>query len=470
VIPALKEFIKIPNLSPQFPGYSPECAEKAVKLLHDWVLAENVPDTEVRIVHIGQRPDGSQRTSLLLVVVEATKTTKVQNVLMYGHFDKQPPGTGWTYPHDDPYTPHEDEYGKLYGRGGADDGYAIFSLVTSIQTLNEQGILHDRYVIIIEGDEESGNGDVEAHIEDLLDVIKTPTLIVCTDSGGGTWDRLWLTNSLRGYIRGNVDVAILTEEAHSGSASGIVPSSFHIQRELMQKRLLTEDNGVVRHPLFYMYITHEMEKQARDLATLIGEDIYSGFKWVEGAGPEDHDIANLILNNTLRATLCIIGVEGIPLIDQEGKAGANVIRKNTRFQYSIRTPPETRTEDVIPKLTELLTKNAPFGAHVTVTHASGGNGWLSPPLSELGWLGTALNEASRAFFGGKDVQNQGQGGSIPLIRFLQDKYPQAKFVVSGVLGPTSNAHGPNEFLDTVYAKKVTGSIAFVLYSLANYTK
>jgi len=338
----------------------------------------------------------------------------------------------------------------------------IFALVASIQALKKQNIPHDRYVIIVEGDEESGSGDVEEYVKELKDVIQTPALIVCTDSGGGNYDQLWLTTSLRGYVEGTLDVKILNEAAHSGSASGIVPSTFHVQRTLID-RIETDRTGVITHPKLNIEITADIKKQAEELAGLLGDSIYKEFSWVAGGQPITKDIPTLIINNYFKPTLCVTGVSGIPTI--ESGQTSNVVRVNTKLMLSIRVPPGIDSSKASDEVQEILQKDPPFGAQVTYTKLSTGNGWLSKELSQ-GWLGTAAEAASQHFFGKKFV-TQGAGGSIPLISHLATLYPNADFVVTGVLGPNSNAHGPNEFLHTKYAMKVTACVAYILYALSS---
>lgn len=456
IIPKIEEYISIPNQSQAY-DYNPELAKKAANLLCDWVNAQKIEGAKAEIRQM------ESRSPLILVVVEATKpaSSSPPTVLMYGHFDKQPPMDGWTAPYE-PYKPYLDkETGKLYGRGGADDGYAIFALVTSIQALKKQNIPHDRYVIIIEGDEESGSGDVEEYVKELKDVIQTPKLIVCTDSGGGNYDQLWLTTSLRGYIEGTLDVKILKEASHSGSASGIVPSTFHIQRTLVD-RLESGRSGVVDHPSLNIEITQDIKDQAKELAGILGDSVFNEFTFVEGAQPITKDVPTLIINNYFKPTLCITGVSGIPTI--ESGQTSNVLRVNTKLMLSIRVPPGLDSDKAAGEVKDVLQKDPPFGSQVTYTKIATGNGWRSKQLSG-GWLGNAADAASQLYFGKKYI-SQGAGGSIPLISHLASLYPSADFVVTGVLGPNSNAHGPNEFLHTKYAMKVTACISYILHTLS----
>ena len=221
IIPALNEYITIPNQSPAYDahwhhnGYM----DQAVELIANWIRTQEVPGLALDVVRL------EGRTPLLLVEVPGDSA---ETVLLYGHLDKQPPMEGWNEGLG-PWKPLS-RNGKLYGRGGADDGYAAFASLTAIKALKLQGLSCARCVIIIEACEESGSFDLPYYIEALKDRIGTPSLVVCLDSGCGNYDQLWITSSLRGLVTGTLTVSTLTEGVHSGAASGIVPSTFRILR------------------------------------------------------------------------------------------------------------------------------------------------------------------------------------------------------------------------------------------------
>ena len=176
------------------------------------------------------------RTPLIFFEVPATRSDasgSAETVMFYGHLDKQPEFNGWR--HDlGPWTPKYED-GKLYGRGGADDGYAVYAALTAIQSLDAQGIPRPRCVGLIETCEESGSVDLPAYIQALKARLGQVGLVVCLDSGAGNYDQLWLTTSLRGMVSGVLKVEILTEGVHSGDASGLVPSSFRIMRQVLDR-------------------------------------------------------------------------------------------------------------------------------------------------------------------------------------------------------------------------------------------
>ena len=154
--------------------------------------------------------------------------------------DKQPEFTGWA----DGLSPWEPVLrdGKLYGRGGADDGYAVFSSLTALRLLQEQKIPHARCVVLIEACEESGSYDLPHYVERLADRIGSPTLVVCLDAECGNYDQLWCTTSLRGNLVGDLVIEGLTEGIHSGAGTGIAPSVFRIARTLLA-RVESDVNG-----------------------------------------------------------------------------------------------------------------------------------------------------------------------------------------------------------------------------------
>jgi len=449
IIPALVEYVKVPNQSPQFDKkvLTNGHMHKAIGIMVDWVKAQKVPDLHIQVV------EEKDRTPLILVTVDSAEGKSSETVLLYGHCDKQPPLEGEWQKGLGPYEPVIRD-GKLYGRGGADDGYAIFSAVTAIKALKEQKLAHARCVILIEASEESGSPDLEFYVQKLKTEIGEPSLVVCLDSGCGNYEQLWLTTSLRGNITATLKVRILTEGVHSGSASGVVPSTFRILRQLLDRVEDSKTGKLIDEA--YCEIPSTQIKYARDMAETIHDGVWNNFPWVSGARPVTDDIKECILNRTWRPTLCVTGVGGIPPMSEAG----NVLRQETEIKLSIRTPPLIKCKDVTESFKQRLTTEPPYGAKVEYIHEKAGDGWMAPPLEE--WLETAINKSSEQYYG-KAARMFGEGGSIPFMGMLGAKYPAAQFVVIGVLGPAANAHGPNEFLHIDMAKNLTSCVSYILH-------
>jgi acetylornithine deacetylase/succinyl-diaminopimelate desuccinylase-like protein len=373
-------------------------------------------------------------------------------VMLYGHLDKQPEMTGWAEGLG-PWTPVI-KGDKLYGRGGADDGYAIFGSLAALLALHEQGIPHARCVVMIEACEESGSYDLPYYVDHLAARIGSPSLVVCLDSGCGNYDQLWLTTSLRGMTGGNLTVQVLEEGVHSGDASGVVPSSFRILRELLS-RLEDPVTGQIKPKELYVEIPAQRIEQAKLSAGVLGSDIYDKFPWAGGTQPVTHDLAELVLNRTWRPQLAVTGIGGMPPLDSAG----NVLRPQTSVKLSLRVPPTLNGAKAGEFLKQLLEKDPPYGAKVTFALEKDGSGWNAPQLSP--WLEQAVGDASQHYFGAPATY-MGEGGSIPFMGMLGEKFPKAQFLITGVLGPHSNAHGPNEFLHIPTGKKVTMVVAEVV--------
>mmetsp|Transcript_7430 Transcript_7430/g.11189 ORF Transcript_7430/g.11189 Transcript_7430/m.11189 type:complete len:395 (+) Transcript_7430:159-1343(+) len=381
-------------------------------------------------------------------------------VLLYGHMDKQPPLTDDWEPDLGPYKPVIRD-GKLYGRGGADDGYAIFSCVTAIKGLKEQNVPHGRMVIIIEGCEESGSRDLPIYVDHLKDRIGTPSLVVCLDSGCGTYDQFWLTSSLRGIVVGELRVDILTEGIHSGYASGIAPDSFRILRDTLDK-IENKETGEIICPGCEEGIPEESRKMAEEAAEALGDTVWNVMPFVKGAGPlQTRSNADHLLSKTWRAALSITGIEGLPTLESAG----NVLRPYTTATLSMRLPPNVDNKKASAALKEALEADPPYNAKVTFKINKAATGWMAPPLAP--WLKDTINNASKTFYDGKPFLVIGEGGSIPFMGMLHSKFPDAQFVIAGVLGPNSNAHGPNEFMHIQMSANVTKCVAFVLSEHAN---
>jgi acetylornithine deacetylase/succinyl-diaminopimelate desuccinylase-like protein len=445
IVPALREYITIPNQSPGFDPHWREHGhmERAVRLVADWVAAQRVPGLALEVVRL------EGRTPLVWMEMPGESD---DTVLLYGHLDKQPPLSGWSEGLG-PWTPVLRD-GKLYGRGGADDGYAAFACVAALQALRAGRVPHARCVVLIEACEESGSGDLPAYIDALAERIGTPGLVICLDSGCGNYDQLWITSSLRGLANATLTVSVLREGVHSGAASGIVPSSFRIARELLA-RLEDTRTGRILPQALYVEVPSERVAQAAAAAAVLGSSVYESFPFMPGVRPAADDPVELLLNRTWRPQLEIIGAEGLPALEHAG----NVLRAQTTLKLSLRLPPTLDASLALDVLHDVLTGDPPYGAHVTLTPEQGATGWHAPPLAS--WLQESVSRASHEFFD-RDVCQHGEGGTIPFMAMLGERYPRAQFVITGVLGPHANAHGPNEFLELATAARITGCVARVL--------
>jgi acetylornithine deacetylase/succinyl-diaminopimelate desuccinylase-like protein len=447
IVPSLVEYIKIPNKSPAFDpdweahGYM----EEAVGLFERWARARLalLPGATLDIIRL------PGRTPLMLFDIPGSGA---DTVLLYGHLDKQPEMVGWAEG-TGPWTPRIDG-DKLYGRGGADDGYAMFGALTALLALREQAVMHARCVLVIEACEESGSYDLPCYIDHLAARIGRPSLVICLDSGCGNYDQLWMTTSLRGIAAGTLSVEVLEEGVHSGDASGVVPSSFRVLRRLLS-RLEDEATGAVIPESLYAQIPAERVDQAKRAGAALGDTVYSKFPFVPGTRPMSDELTELVLNRTWRPQLAVIGIDGLP---QPGDAG-NVLLPYTTAKLSLRLPPTLDAEAAGATLQKLFEADPPYGARVAFTPHAASAGWNAPALAP--WLAASLARASEAAFG-KPPAYMGEGGSIPFMAMLGERFPAAQFVVTGVLGPHSNAHGPNEFLHIPTARRVTQVIAQVL--------
>jgi acetylornithine deacetylase/succinyl-diaminopimelate desuccinylase-like protein len=446
-IPALVEYIRIPNKSQAFDkdwaanGHM----DKAVALIEAFCRTHGPEGLSVEVVRL------PGRTPLIVMELAATAPGD-DTVLLYGHLDKQPEMTGWSEGLG-PWTPVR-RGDELYGRGGADDGYAAFAAIGALRVLADQKIPHRRCVVLIEAGEESGSPDLAAYVEHLSDRIGAATLVVCLDSGCGNYDQMWCTTSLRGLVHCELEVETLTEGVHSGDASGVVPSTFRVLRQLLS-RVEDEVTGEIKLAELHAPIPAERLDQAHKAAATLGDAVYDKFPFHGATRPVTEDRAEIVLNRTWRPTLSITGAEGLPRIADAG----NVLRPRTALKLSVRLPPSADAAVAKAALVKAISEHPPYGATVTVKHAEGAGGWNAPPTAP--WLEASLATASQTYFG-QEVMGMGEGGSIPFIGMLGRRYPVAQFVITGVLGPKSNAHGPNEFLHLPTAKKLTCCVAQVL--------
>jgi acetylornithine deacetylase/succinyl-diaminopimelate desuccinylase-like protein len=417
--------------------------QKAAELLASWAKKQSIQGLTVEILTL------PQRTPVIFMTIPGQCSG---NVLLYGHYDKQPEFTGW----EEGLSPWEPVVrdGKLYGRGGADDGYAIFSSLLSISLLQKHKIPHATCHVLIEGSEESGSIDLPAYVEHLGSRLGEPDLVVCLDAECANYDQFWLTTSLRGNLVGTLKVGVLSEGVHSGMATGIAPSAVRVLRHLLD-RVENSLTGDITVESLYSPIPSQRVDEARQAASVLKGSVAGKLPFLEGVEAVSDNPAELLLNSTWKPTLAITGASGLPPI---GSAG-NVLLPEVAVKLSLRLPPTLDADTAATELKKILEAHPPYQAHVEFSVDSSLGGWHAPALTP--WLLDALNEGSSAFFG-QPAMMMGTGGSIPFIGMLGRRYPKTQFLVTGILGPHSNAHGPNEFLHLEAVRKLTGCVVHVL--------
>lgn len=443
----LLDYTTIPCLSPMFDQRWEESGhiEAAVQLLVSWARQRRLASFEVEV----HRLEG--KTPVIVVTVAATGPTTGTCVL-YGHLDKQPPLGEWSEGLN-PFIPVR-RGDRVYGRGIADDGYSMFSALLAIEAMEARDIPHGRCVVLIEASEESGSSDLEAHLDAIAEHLGAVELMICLDSGALTYDRLWVTSSLRGLVNLEVTVQVLERGQHSGSASGVVPSSFRVLRQLLD-RVEDSSNGHVLIDELWGEVPDEHVTAASSIADELGDIIASDLPMLAGVDMMGNSGADRILRRNWHPALSIIGIAGIP----EPVDAGNVLRTHTSALLSMRLPPTVSSTIAAGRLHDVLTTDVPSSAQVRTTVHSLADGWVAPPLAP--WLSKALEDASMENFGHAPGLT-GEGGSIPFLASLGRRYPNVQIVATGVLGPDSNAHGIDEMLDLVTAVHVTNSVITLL--------
>lgn len=445
IIPQLIEYIKIPNKSPAYDanwrvhGHM----NQAMQLITNWCQQQPVQDMKITILQ------EENRTPLLYIDIAGQCD---ETIVMYGHLDKQPEMSEWRDGLG-PWTPVLQK-DKLYGRGSADDGYSVFAALTAIAVLQRHQIPHAHCVILIEACEESGSIDLPFYLDGLKNSIGNPNLVICLDSDAGNYHQMWLTTSLRGLVGGTLKIAVLEEGMHSGTASGVVPSTMMILRQLLDRIENPKTGKILLNP-FQVTIPKHCVTHAKQAARAYGKEFLAMYPFLSGVKPITTKLFELLLNHTWRPELTVTGIDGLPPVVNAG----NVTVPHLTVQLSIRIPPSCDPKKAIRALKMILEKNPPFKAKVIFTPNHSAHGCEIPKSQP--WLAQAAIFASTSFFG-KPAAYFGTGGCIPFIRMLHDRYPKAQFIITGVLGPKSNAHGPNEFLHIPMAKKITACVAAII--------
>jgi acetylornithine deacetylase/succinyl-diaminopimelate desuccinylase-like protein len=445
IIERLTAYVRIPNKSPMFDpdwekhGY----IDEAANLIADWCRKQPIE---------GMKVDVRRLPGLTPIVLVDVPGEVPDCVLLYGHLDKQPEFTGWL-PGLAPWEPVIRD-GKLYGRGGADDGYAAFSSLAAIVALKQQRVPLPRCVILIEASEESGSVHLPAHLRALGETLGQPSLVVCLDAEAGNYDQVWCTTSLRGNLVGELRVRMLTEGVHSGMGTGIAATPFRVAQQLLA-RLESPVNGDILIEDLQVAVPPDRLAQIAAASKVLGDAVARKVPFAQGVQPLSNDPTELLINTTWRATLAVTGADGLPPIQNAG----NVLLPEVALKLSLRLPPTTDPDAAARSVKTVLERDPPYGAQVSFEAGAGSPGWNAPAFAP--WLEESISAASREVFG-KDAVSVGSGGTIPFMGMLGEQFPQTQFFITGVLGPQSNAHGPNEFLHIAYAQKLTACVALVL--------
>lgn len=453
-----EEYLKIPNISPAYNESWEDDGhmQKVVDLYENWAKQNAPKSASVFVQQI------KNKTPLLVINVPARNYSGNESVLLYGHLDKQPEMLGWRDGIDPWASTYEGD--RLYGRGSADDGYAMFSAIVALNDLEDNKVSHPRQIVIIEASEESGSPDLLEHL-DLLDAslekhslekLVDVSLVVCLDSGALSYEHLWITNSLRGLIEIHLTIRTLKQGTHSGGAGGIVPSTTHILRALLD-RISKSPSGEITIEELNVEIPEHIYEAAEKVAMIIGDEDPHGLPFAQGVKALNEDVAEQLIANTYKPALEIIGIEGLPRIADAG----NVLLPEVKVALSFRIPPGVKPDLAAAAIAGELNRDTPYNAQITVKVESLASGWAAPERPDS--LAAIFDEASKKHFG-NSAQYLGEGGTIPFMFMLGEKYPNAQFMVTGLLGPESNAHGPNEFMHLPTFYKLTSCVADVLAS------
>ena len=447
---ALIDFVRLPAKSPAFDadweshGFLKTACQKAAL----WGQ-KRFPQATFEVL------EAPGKTPCLFFDIPAQGEASEAAAFFYGHLDKQPEAAGWTK-NRAPFKPVIEE-GRLYGRGCADDGYSIYAALTAVKALEEAKMPHPRCCGLIETREESGSEDLPHWLATVAPRCGKVGLVTVLDSAAGDYERLWITASFRGIVAATLRVKVLRHGLHSGTASGIAPESFMIARELLS-RVENCATGEITDPAFNCPIPAERRNQIDAAAKLLADKVTDDFPWAGNTQPRFATISENLLAQTWKPQLAIIGAEGIPSLQEAG----NVLRPETALRLSIRIPPCVDPEKALASLKAKLTENIPYGAEASIENTQAASGWNAP--LEAPWFTKAVEEIGHSVFGTPSAYIA-EGGSIPILNLFADTFPGSQMFVTGVLGPASNAHGPDEMLDIGYTVKLTTAVANLLHAM-----
>ena len=393
----------------------------------------------------------------LFVDIASTCGHNGRPAFFYGHFDKQPETKGWA----DGLGPWEPviRNNRLYGRGASDDGYSFYLALTAIKALEEEGVPHARVVGLFETNEESGSYGLKDYLLEMLPAFGNPAFLGILDLSICDYERIWLTQSLRGVVSFRLTVEVLESPVHSGTASGIVPSSFSIIRALLD-RLEDPQTGRVKLSSFHTKMPVRHLKTLKQQAALRGENVWKNFPWKGSTEPRSRNPEEAIILNSWEPTLSVLGADGLPSTCE----ASALIRPSTSLLLSFRIPPHVDPNAALAEAESVLTTNVPFGAVVTLSDKRAESGFDVPALDE--WLEKALNAASIKYFGNPSSQIF-EGATIGTMKDFHEAFPNSPFLNTGVLGPKECAHAPNESINLDYAVRLTKVIADIVSQIPN---
>ena len=450
ILPSLSDFIEIKALSPLF---EPDWAEMGeldatIDLFCEWLDAQGIAGMSYEKHRIGEL------SPVLIVTIEGTGPGEV---IFYSHLDKQPSKPElWSEGLHPLKAVRRDPW--LYGRGSVDDGYGGYLCATSVRLLQEAEVPHPRCTMIIETCEESGSFDLPPYLDALTEQLGNPDMVVVLDSGGPDYDHIWMTEALRGLVSGTLSVKVSHEGIHSGNSGGSIPSSFRIQRILLD-RVEDSSSGKVLIPEMHVDIPGQIREKAMALREIVGDSIWEQFPTVDTLRQASETTEDMIVAMNWEPTLSIIGADGIPSVQDAG----NVLRTNTDLKLSFRIPPGVDSESAIARAKAILEEDPPYGAEVTFTPDSCADGFHAPPLD--GPISEAIQEASMELTGLPPLATW-TGGTIPFMAMMQGKYPEAMFLCTGTSGPGNNAHGPDEKLHIPSSKRLTVALSATIAAIS----
>ena len=450
ILPSLSEFIEIHALSP---GFAPDWDElgelqATIDLFCDWLDRQGIAGMTYKTHRIGNH------SPVLLVTIEGTGSGEV---LFYSHLDKQPSRPNlWSEGLHPLKAVRRDPF--LFGRGSVDDGYGGYLCVTAMKLLQEAGAPHPKATFLIETCEESGSFDLPPYLDLLSEDLGSPDLVVVLDSGGPTYEHIWVTEALRGLVAGNLSVKVSHEGVHSGMSGGAIPSSFRIQRMLLD-RVENSSTGEVLIPEMHVEISDKIKQEAATLGSILGDELWKSLPVVNTLEPQTRGADQILLDINWRPAMSVIGADGMPPVQTAG----NVLRTHTDLKLSFRIPPGVKAEYVQGVVKEMLEKDPPYGAEVTYHATEPADGFHAPPLHD--GVAKALDEVSMKLTGYSPMATW-IGGTIPFMAMIQNKYPNACFLCTGSSGPGNNAHGPDEKLHIPHSKRLNVALAYAVAALS----
>lgn len=367
-----------------------------------------------------------------------------RTVLLYAHYDVQPPldEAAWSTP---PFTLTE-RGGRWYGRGAADCKGGVIMHLLALRALKANGGVPVNVKVIVEGSEEQGTGGLERYAEEQPELLAADAVVI-GDSGNFRVGLPTVTTTLRGMTMLRIGVDTLEGNLHSGQFGGAAPDALAALIRVLDSLRGEDgsttvdglDGGATWEGLQYEEAQFRKDAKVLDGVGLIGSGTVADRIWA-------------------RPAVTVLGIDCPPVV-----GATPSVQASARALVSLRVPPGVDAVEATELLQTHLENRTPWGARVTVEQIGQGQAFRADTRSPAY---AAMAEAMAEAYPGEEMQQAGQGGSIPLCNTLASLYPEAEILLIGLSEPEAQIHAVDESVSPEELERLSVAEALFLRAYA----